>query len=268
MKSKKAGSENLLIIAGVTAALLVVVVGGLYTWNFNSPLSDSGAEWGQFGDFFGGTLNPLLSFFTFIVLLYTVSLQLQANREQLKANKESDVRHDEQMLDARLFQLLSVNLNVANGMRLQDRVSGELKYFEGITAASYVWNEFSEHYLPEVLRGDFPDKHEGIRLKMKILRRNYWAAISSYYDSVQFIIDFISRYGRDPEFTRFSLSALRSQMTIQGRALLFYVMIYSPDTCKFIPVLMAHSFWDDAVDDPLSEHRITLWKAAAVYHQA
>jgi hypothetical protein len=33
------------------------------------------ATWGQFGDFIGGTINPLLTFFTFIILLYALHEQ-------------------------------------------------------------------------------------------------------------------------------------------------------------------------------------------------
>ncbi len=41
----------------------IVEILGLYLFHFaDSGFSPYQAVWGQFGDFFGGTLNPLLSF--------------------------------------------------------------------------------------------------------------------------------------------------------------------------------------------------------------
>lgn len=51
-----------------------------YAQNFSK---DSG-DWGTFGDFVGGTLNPLLSFLALMILLRTFSMQ----KEELKDTKE------------------------------------------------------------------------------------------------------------------------------------------------------------------------------------
>ena len=47
---------------------------------------------GKFGDFFGGVLNPILTFLTFMGLLITIILQqkeLQQSRREFKGQKES-----------------------------------------------------------------------------------------------------------------------------------------------------------------------------------
>ncbi len=50
---------------------------GAYVINFalGSNWSKDPAVWGQFGDFIGGTTNPILAFLTFIGLLLTIILQ-------------------------------------------------------------------------------------------------------------------------------------------------------------------------------------------------
>jgi uncharacterized membrane protein len=59
------------IIAGLIAFPLLV-----YLLNFNGQaLSTDAAHWGQMGDFFGGVLNPILAFASFIALLYTIRIQ-------------------------------------------------------------------------------------------------------------------------------------------------------------------------------------------------
>ncbi|WP_143273342.1 hypothetical protein [Azospirillum palustre] len=63
------------------------------------PPSSNGVEaraaYGQYGDFIGGSLNPILSFMSLIAVLFTVSLQiteLQQNREELRETREVAVQ--------------------------------------------------------------------------------------------------------------------------------------------------------------------------------
>lgn len=54
------------------------------------PFSDEPEQWGQMGDFFGGMLNPVLAFASFMALLYTIRLQseeLRLTREELAASR-------------------------------------------------------------------------------------------------------------------------------------------------------------------------------------
>ncbi len=45
--------------------------------------------WSHFGAFFGGVLGPILSFFSFLGVIYTVYLQSKSNKEQAKANEHT-----------------------------------------------------------------------------------------------------------------------------------------------------------------------------------
>ena len=57
-------------LISVTAKLLI-----MYNLQFGDELSDSNGDWGTFGDYLGGVLNPILGFASFMALLYTVRLQ-------------------------------------------------------------------------------------------------------------------------------------------------------------------------------------------------
>lgn len=69
----------------VLIALLGVVVFSviaLYLDTFGTrDFSSDPAEWGQMGDFFGGMLNPILAFASFVALLYTIRIQSDTQRE-------------------------------------------------------------------------------------------------------------------------------------------------------------------------------------------
>ena len=58
--------------------LIIITILGIFIKQFYSyPLSSTPEGWGQFGDYLGGTLNPLLAFFFFFALLFTIFIQLK-----------------------------------------------------------------------------------------------------------------------------------------------------------------------------------------------
>ncbi|MGR2708695.1 putative phage abortive infection protein [Pseudomonas sp. AU10] len=70
-------------------AFAIVIVGIVFIFyfsEFKDGFSSNRADWGTFGDFIGGTLNPLLSFLGLIALLLTIVLQskeLESTRKEL-----------------------------------------------------------------------------------------------------------------------------------------------------------------------------------------
>lgn len=79
------------------AAAAIVAVVLLYVIKFACILgygvSADSAIWGQFGDFMGGSLNPILSFISIVLLIKSLNLQNQVNvelREELADNKKTE----------------------------------------------------------------------------------------------------------------------------------------------------------------------------------
>lgn len=72
---------------GIVIFLIIGVI-GLFIYNFYSyPLAENSEKWGQFGDYIGGTLNPILAFLSFSALLFTIYIQVKQLNfadEQLK----------------------------------------------------------------------------------------------------------------------------------------------------------------------------------------
>lgn len=69
---------------------LVVIAGALFFYFgfIGMSIMSSYAEWGQFGDYVGGTTNPILAFLTFIGILWTIYL----TREDLEKTSEMNRR--------------------------------------------------------------------------------------------------------------------------------------------------------------------------------
>lgn len=74
-------------IALITFVLCFVVV-ATYVFTFKGGFSPCQDIWGRFGDYVGGTLNPLLAFVAFIALLYTINLQQKELKEQRENAKK------------------------------------------------------------------------------------------------------------------------------------------------------------------------------------
>ncbi|WP_411824639.1 hypothetical protein [Leptospira sp. 'Mane'] len=60
----------------------------LYYSNFKQfGLSPEQEVWGQFGDYIGGLLNPIFAFLSFILVNYTIYLQIKNNKNQEDSRK-------------------------------------------------------------------------------------------------------------------------------------------------------------------------------------
>lgn len=90
-KLEKWLSENSLTVLFIilfVAVISAVMVVGVYWFYFNGvPVRSDPAPWGQFGDFFGGTLNPIFGFLSVMALLAALVIQsreLKISSEELK----------------------------------------------------------------------------------------------------------------------------------------------------------------------------------------
>lgn len=89
MKANKVKQTLTLILTFALIVSLLVI--SFYFWQFKGAISQSQEVWGQFGDFVGGSLNPILSLMGLIALLLTIVLQneeLQASREELTESRK------------------------------------------------------------------------------------------------------------------------------------------------------------------------------------
>jgi type II secretory pathway pseudopilin PulG len=73
-----------LILVAIAAIVLLCAPLAAYVTNFGTKWSTDPGTWGQFGDFIGGSLNPLYALLAFLALLYNLRLQ----SEQVNSAKE------------------------------------------------------------------------------------------------------------------------------------------------------------------------------------
>jgi CRISPR/Cas system CSM-associated protein Csm2 small subunit len=92
----------------LAAFLLLSTVFGVYWFYFRDlSISTDPAQWGVFGDYIGGTLNPILSFLTIILLAFTLILQL---RQLSISSTQLELSHKELKLSRQELELTRAEL--------------------------------------------------------------------------------------------------------------------------------------------------------------
>lgn len=153
MNDQRTSKHWLLTFIAASALIALAITVGAYLWYFNSGISTAHATWGEFGDYFGGLLNPILSFLALLALLGTLyyqRLQLDTQVKELENSKEElretrielrkSAEHQEksaqalsaqtelissQAFDTTFFQLLNLHHQLVNGLELRDSASKE-----------------------------------------------------------------------------------------------------------------------------------------------
>jgi len=117
--------NKILALIIVFAFISIVCALGFYITCFShSQISNNPADWGLFGDYIGGVLNPLFGFLAFIGLLWTIKLQHDAlklseetnlkqaeyiERKEKKEEWASIIHHAEQQINDQLQMKVSKN---------------------------------------------------------------------------------------------------------------------------------------------------------------
>lgn len=117
---------NLIVTVYVIGALALIAYVGFFAFIQRARLSSDPGDWGTLGDYFGGLLNPVVSFAT-LVVAYAVWKQ---QKEELKATKEALEEQaktaEQQRREQRFFDLLN----------LYERTEESITFTEAISASA------------------------------------------------------------------------------------------------------------------------------------
>jgi hypothetical protein len=187
-------SRNFIYFLGVLALILSMTVGALVFVHFQLGVDLMWVEiknpqtaqyWGQIGDFIGGVLNPLLSFFALMAVLYNLMLQREelalARRDAKDAqdiqNKQSNI-FKQQNFESVFFRLLDVHSQLSTNLKIQAR--------RGVTIADYQGADAFEkivkiYFTESVLISECLELGEG---QVDAVQKNSQDFLSAYVESV------------------------------------------------------------------------------------
>lgn len=120
---------NIINLLSVICVVYIVIIIGFYVWKFGGDhFSHNPSDWGVFGDFFGGVINPALSGVTLFFLARTFLLQKEEIRKADENSRQqwylAYATTRMQYLNAKISTSLEVMTHIRNEMEL---VSESLK---------------------------------------------------------------------------------------------------------------------------------------------
>lgn len=126
-------SKNILRL--VQFAILIIIFVFCINY-FNNPISKENG-YGPWGDFFGGVLNPILTFLTFMGLLITIIIQ----KKELKESRDVFIKQQEalekqqkemtiQSFDNKFFQMLNSFNKISDSLAINDSLQGKDVFVE------------------------------------------------------------------------------------------------------------------------------------------
>lgn len=228
--------------SAILVGLIMILILSFYLWRFGHLGYGDQEVLGQFGDYFGGVLNPILSFFAFLVLIRTY-------RAQIESRRSDDRKHTEVLENSRFFEMISMLNQLASSVEVDvsrfdfGGPTGDMRQikttYTGHRAIGRCWNILC-NMLGQVTPGD--SRHEDLISKYLEWEDIYWPSIESYYDSAIFIIDEYAHNQSDAN-TRYFMSALKSQMSSNERNILYIFTMRGQQGAKTAKILDSIGYW-------------------------
>ncbi|WP_336883885.1 hypothetical protein [Pseudomonas juntendi] len=245
-----------MVLGGLVALVIIGVVAGAYISVFSTNVLVDQEKWGQFGDYFGGLLNPVLSFMAFVAVLYNVNFSVGAELA-------SEDRHREQLREQRLFQLLALMSDSAQSSKIviSKGCNGQTDTFEGRQAQHYALCQLRDILSGKArqISGGYIDLYGDLALEFRRWRKKYWIGIGQYLDSAFLCLEHIGRDGASSDsYKEFAMNALKVQMTESERLALWYAALFTRECSKYIRPMLNAKFIDDqdgSLDDMIKPWR-------------
>lgn len=115
-RGREKGNLGNLLLFAMVAAGIVALIYVLTMWlTKDLPIGTLG----QTGDYFGGILNPILSFLAFMGVLYSIQLQRSDLAENEKQTTRQFENAERQRFETTFFQMLTVHDSIVNSLDLR-----------------------------------------------------------------------------------------------------------------------------------------------------
>lgn len=185
-------------------ALVLILAAGMlvaYVGEFGISLSGRQDVWGQFGDFFGGVLNPILSFMALIAVLTSLksqSFELKAAREEAVTaqniqKKQTDIFEQQsrlierQSFESAFFMLMDMRIKTIES--LTTMLDGSTGY--------HVLNRYAESYNADRLEYSNSSADEALqryRANLIVFSRHAERELTVYFNLLEEIFDYIESF--------------------------------------------------------------------------
>lgn len=217
---------NYLYLLVLLSIILTVVITSLYFIKFHSSLSSNQSDWGTFGDYIGGTLNPIFGFFSLIALLITIAFQsreLHLSTQELRnsaiALRNQKAIFKQQLFESTFFNLLKIyNDNVHELILSSSNIDKSKNEFHGRECFQVLFMYFVKTYYNAA--GTTKDKLEEIHIAFTEFLHNNQSQVNHYFQTIYSILLYLDE--SNIENKSYYCRILSSQFSSYELILLFY----------------------------------------------
>ncbi|WP_429236137.1 putative phage abortive infection protein [Aeromonas salmonicida] len=229
------------------------------------------SSFGEWGDFFGGVLNPLLTFLTFMGLLLTIILQ---NKELRQARVEARRSADALVSQNKTIEKQSFEQTVFNMLGLQQQIINSIDLFEtntqrttaGRDCFEVFYNRFEKsaknsgvNFHGEIC--DLEKEQQRINNAWRVFWKTHQSELGHYFRYLYNIIRFIDEKKYD---TATYMRIVRAQLSDQELLILFYNCLSVHGQEKFKPLVETYALFDNLPTSKLiNKNHTLLYKAKA-----
>lgn len=262
--SNKLKNLNWLLYIAIS---LLVITTSVYFFNFNYGFSSDRNDWGTFGDFMGGTLNPLFAFLSLFAIIYTIRIQtqeLEYSREELKATKEelekSRIAQEEQSKSFKIqnysmkqqtfentfFQLINTFIDIRNNITIKSSYNKPNRFTFNNPINNSIEN--NTHKENKLLKSYEAIKNYLLILKSSLpkgydyFNQKYEGYTGTYFGQIYQILKFIK--ASDIKNKQDYVNLFRAQFTKEELEFLFYHCLGSVGSRKFKPLVEEFQYFE------------------------
>lgn len=231
------------------AIITYFLVTGFYYWFAGEQPMGGLENLALFGDFFGGTMNPLLSFLALIALFYTINIQsreLALSRDELRNSADALTSQNatlkKQHFDSSFFEMLKMHNSLVDDIDITfSHLHAGANRFQGRDTFDKLIDVFNRRY--EGIQNQSPDISEEDKIE-----RTYQSFYSShnpdlghYFRYLYNLIKYIDRNSSELNDPRMYSNLVRAQLSDDEVVILFYNCLSSLGREKFKPLVEKYS---------------------------
>ena len=271
MASKEKNSSKLNFLNWILIIAICLFIGLIIVY-FSFIISQEDtikSNWGTFGDFIGGTLNPLFALFSLFAIIYTIKIQtkeLELSREELEATRKelegSRIAQQEQseslklqneatklqMFENTFFQLINLFIETRKEFHINLIQRGGGGTFKLLSNNDRITLDSSELNLKYDGKESIVIYLEIIKQKYKsnydYFNRDYEENTGTYFGQIYQTLKFIDN---NIEYKQRYVNIFRAQFTKYELEFLFYHCLGTIGKRKFKKLVEDHEFFEHII---------------------
>ena len=247
--------HGLLILLVIVALAAITAVGAKL---LSAPSDFSG--YGQRGDFFGGFLNPILTFLTFLTLLVTLGLQRSELIESRVQFTRSADALSKQNVQSSFYQLLSTHNQLIEGMSLFDPARPEVGRVHGREVFRVIYSNLRRTHR------DLQQRNKGRHAERDLIQRSYGKTYRDHQEILGHYFRYLYntlRLLENSEDYEIYIKLLRAVLSDQELLVLYYNASASAPGENFHPLAVRHQIFDNMPAQLLEDEHATYIDAQA-----